>query len=107
MSATYSASNPPKKNQAFTAQIALQDMANPGSYKAGPTIAVGDFKCGGDGGGPTNITTLPSVDPAASIWVNIALTAAEMNFNVVYIQCIDQTSPAEWAAFAFSINTSA
>lgn len=106
MSATYNASNPPKKNQAFTAQVCLQDLANPGSYKASATIAAGDFKTGGDGAAVANITTLPSTDPSGSIWVNIALTAAEMNFNIVYIQCIDQTSPKEWADYAFSVPTS-
>ncbi len=107
MAATYQQSNPPKKNQAFTVQIALQDMANPGSFKANPTIASGDFKNAGDGGAMTNTTTLPSVDPSSSIWVNVALTAAEMNYNQVMIQVIDQTSPKEWADFAISINTSA
>lgn len=107
MAATYQNSNPPKKNQAFTMQIALQDMANPGSFKANPTLASGDFKTGGDGAAMANITTLPSVDPAGSIWVNVALTAGEMNFNQVMIQVIDQTSPKEWADFSVCINTSA
>ncbi len=106
MAAAYNQSNPPRKNRAFTMQIALQDLANAGSFKANPTLASGDFKTGGDGGALADIATLPSVDPAGGIWVNVALTAAEMNFNVVYIEVIDKSSPKEWADFAISINTS-
>lgn len=112
MAATYNPSNPPKKNQAFTVQIALADMANPGSAKANPTLATGDVKLSGasNGGSPAamgNMATLPSVDPAGSSWVNTALTASEMNFDQVFVQFIDQTSPKEWADLLFCIETSA
>ena len=112
MATYYGNSNPPKKNQAWAVQIALQDMANPGSYKASPTIASGDFKTSGasNGGSPSamgNLTVLPSVDPSGSIWVNLQLSASEMNFDQVFVQCIDQTNPAEWAALAFCIETTA
>lgn len=112
MATLYTISNPPKRNQAWSVQICLADMANPGSFKANPTIAAGDFKCSGGngGGGPAalaNLTVLPSVDPAGSIWVNLQLSAAEMNFTQVLVQCIDQTAAKEWADFAFCIETSA
>ena len=111
MATAYQNSNPPKKNQAFTVQIALQDMANPGSFKANPTLAVGDVKLSGasNGGNPAamgNITTLPSVDPTGAIWVNLAMTTGEMNFDQVFVQFIDQTSPKEWADLAICIETS-
>jgi hypothetical protein len=97
--------NPPVKGEDFVCRIALQDMANPGSYKASPTLAAGDFKIDKDGGGLNNLATLPSVSPAAGIWVLISLSATEMNADVISIQCIDQTSPKEWADYAFCILT--
>jgi len=97
--------NPPVKNEDFQIRIALEDMANPGSFKAAPTIAAGDFKVTTDGGALANLGTLPSVSPAASIWVLITLSAGEMNGDSVAVQCIDQTSPKEWADRAISIAT--
>ena len=96
--------NPPVKNEDFETAICLEDMASPGSFKANPTIAAGDFKID-LAGTLTNLTTLPSVDPAASIWVKLALSATEMNRDVVKIQAIDQTSPKELADFALAIPT--
>jgi hypothetical protein len=97
--------NPPVKNEDFLIRIALEDYAQPGNFKSNPTIAAGDFKVSTDGGSLANLTTLPTVSPASSIWVLITISAAEMNGDVVSIQCIDQTSPKEWADFAFSIPT--
>lgn len=97
--------NPPIKGQDFVIRIALTDMTALGSFKSSPTIALGDFKVDKDGGGLTNLTTLPSVDPAASVLVKITLSATEMNADVVTLVCIDQTSPKEWADYAVSIPT--
>lgn len=110
MATLYTPSNPPRKNQVFAVQICLQDLANPGSFKANPTIAADDFKCSGasNGGSPSavaNLTVLPSVDPSGSIWVNLQLSATEMNFDQVFVQCIDQTATKEWADYAFCIET--
>lgn len=97
--------NPPIKNQDFLCYVALQDMGVAGSFKASPTIAAGDFKVSKDGGALANLTTLPAVGPAGSIWVLINLSATEMNADNVAVQCIDQTSPKEWADMAFNIIT--
>ena len=97
--------NPPNKGEAFITYIALTNNSAVGSYKAGPTIAAGDFKVDIDGGGFTNLATLPSVEPAASIWVKITLSTSEMNGDVILVQCIDQTDPKEWADYAFGIQT--
>lgn len=97
--------NPPKSGEDFQIRIALQDMATPGSFKANPTIAAGDFKVDIDGGGFTNLTTTPSVSPAGGIAVLLTLSAAEMTGGVISIQGIDQTSPKEWADFFLSIPT--
>lgn len=97
--------NPPVKNEDFICYIALDDMANPGSLKANPTIAAGDFKVSKDGGALNDLATLPSVLPAASVWVKITLSATEMNADGVAVQCIDQTTLKEWADKAFCIVT--
>lgn len=97
--------NPPVKNEDFIIRIALEDMANAGSFKSSPTIAAGDFKVDKDGGGLNNLSTLPSVDPASSVLVKITLSSTEMNADVVTLVCIDQTSPKEWADFVLSIPT--
>ncbi|NKE69899.1 hypothetical protein [Candidatus Manganitrophus noduliformans] len=86
----------PKKNQTFTFIVQLEDSNNPGQFKANPTIAAGDFKVSTDGGARTNLTNLPTVEPAGSIDVKIILSAAEMNGDRVVVEIKDQTSPSEW-----------
>lgn len=97
--------NPPVKNEDFIIRIALQDMATPGRFKSSPTIAAGDFKIDKDGGGLSNLATLPSVDPSSTKLVKITLSATEMNADVVTVICSDQTDPPEWADHVFSIPT--
>lgn len=99
--------NPPSKGEDFVIRISLADLANSGSFKANPTISAGDFKVDQDGGGLTNLSTLPSVDPAGSVLVKVTLSAAEMTGDVVTLVGIDQTNPKEWADFVLSIPTSA
>lgn len=100
-----SAQNPPVNGVAYTVYIALQDMATPGAYKANPTLAAGDVKVSIDGGAFNNLTTLPTVTPAAGIAVKVALSASEMTGDNIFVQFIDQTSPKEWADYAFTIQT--
>lgn len=97
--------NPPVKNQDFKIRVSLEDMSSPGSFKASPTIAAGDFKVDKDGAGLNNLSTLPSVDPSGSVCVLITLSSTEMNADVVTIVGIDQTSPKEWADLVVSIPT--
>ena len=97
--------NPPVKNEDFKIRIALSDFGTPGSLKANPTIAAGDFKVDLDGAGLNNLTNLPTVSPAASVCVLLDMTAAQMNGDVVTIVGIDQTNPKEWADFIVSIPT--
>lgn len=99
--------NPPTRGEDFIFFVPLADMNAAGSYKASPTIASGDFKVSKDGGALANLNTLPSVSPAASIWVMVTLSATEMTADNVSVQAIDQTSPKEWADFAVNIVTSA
>jgi len=97
--------NPPKRGEDFVIQIALEDMALPGSFKANPSLASGDVKISKDGGAFANLNTLPTVTPASGISVQVTLSATEMTADVVFVQFVDQTSPKEWADFAFSIPT--
>jgi len=97
--------NPPVKNEDFICYITLEDLANPGQFKSNPTIASGDWKVSKDGGALSNLSTLPSVEPASSVMVKVTLSNTEMNADNVTIIGIDQTSPKEWADFALNIVT--
>lgn len=97
--------NPPVNGEDFKVYVALRSAANALRFKANPTIAAGDFKVQKDGGALANLATLPAVEPAGSIWVEIILSATEMTADNVSIQCIDQTDPPEWADLAISIPT--
>lgn len=99
--------NPPVKNEDFIIRVAVEDYANPGNFKSDPTIASGDWKVDKDGGGLTNLSTLPSVDPASSVLVKITLSSTEMNADVVTVVGVDQTNPKEWADFVITIPTTA
>ena len=99
--------NPPVKNQDAVFFIALEDFANPGNFKANPTIAAGDFKVSKDGAALANLTTLPSVSPAGSVMVMISISSTEKNCDNLSLVCIDQTVPKEWADFFFNISTTA
>lgn len=97
--------NPPKKGEDFLFRIGLEDMSNAGRFKSSPTIAAGDFKVDIDGAGFNNLATLPSVSPASGRAVLITLSSSEMNGDVITLQCVDQTSPPEWADLILSIPT--
>ncbi len=97
--------NPPVKNEEFLFYIALEDYANPGSFKSSPTIASGDFQVSKDGGSFNSLSTLPSVAPASSEMILITLSSTEMNADNVVIRCKDQTAPPEWSPRIISIPT--
>ena len=97
--------NPPVKNEDFIIYIGLQSASDGLSFKSNPTIATGDFKVSKDGGALTNLTTLPSVEPASSVMVKITLSATEMNADNVTIVGIDQTATKEWCDFMLNIPT--
>lgn len=99
--------NPPVRGEDFKVRVSLRSAANALRLKANPTIAAGDFKITKDGGALANLATLPAVEPAGSIWVEIVLSATEMTADDVGIQCIDQTDPPEWADLSFNILTTA
>lgn len=99
--------NPPVKGEDFIFYIALADMNVPGSFKASPTIASGDFQVSKDGGAFANLSTLPAVDPAAGVAVKVTLSSTEMNADSVVFKGIDQTAAKEWADILVAIPTTA
>lgn len=99
--------NPPVKNEDFQFRVGVENMSAPGSFKANPTIAAGDFQISKDGGAYANLATLPSVSPASGTDILISLSSTEMNADVVVITGIDQTSPKEWADIKICILTTA
>lgn len=101
--------NPPIRGNAFETYLALWDFSNPGSYKANPTLAVGDVQVSKDGANFANIdaggTNIPSLSPAASRMIKLSLTATEMTADLVVVRFVDQTNPKEWADMIVTIVT--
>jgi hypothetical protein len=95
---------PPKKNTAFTLYTSVVSVADTTIMQANPTIAAGDFQVSIDGGALNNPATLPVVLPAASKQIEIALSAAEMNGDVITIIGSDQAG-AEWCDVFIQIFT--
>jgi len=99
--------NPPVKNEDFSFDVCLEDYVNGGLFKSNPTLASGDVKVSKDNGALANLGTLPSVSPASSKMVTVALTSTEMNADKVTIIFSDQTNPPEWCDYAVTILTTA
>jgi len=99
--------NPPTKGTAWSTDVVLEDALNPGFAKVNPTLASGDVKVSKDNGAKANLATLPSVSPASSEIVTTALDSTEMNADKVTVIFHDQTVPAEWSDYAFTILTTA
>lgn len=97
---------PPKKNTAFVMYVSLVSQANTKIMQASATIAAGDFKVSIDGGALANLTTLPSVAPAASKMVLISLSTSEMNGDNITIICSD-VAGAEWCDLVINLQTTA
>jgi hypothetical protein len=99
--------NPPVKNEDFEFCVCLEDYANPGLFKANPTLAAGDVTISKDEGAFANLATLPTVAPASGRQVQVELTGTEMNADKVTVVFSDQTSPPEWSDYAITILTTA
>src|SRR3990167_11231356 len=85
----------PRKNAEFIFYMGLYSAATGNSCQATPTLAAGEVKVSTDGGALGNITTLPTVTPAAGRQIKVTLSAAEMNGDNVTIQFVDAAG-AEW-----------
>ena len=97
--------NPPTKNEDFEFGVCLEDYANPGLFKSSPTLAAGDVKITKDEGAFADLTTLPSVTPAAGRNVLVELSSTEMNCDKLTVIFHDQTTPPEWCDYAITILT--
>src|SRR3990167_1288617 len=96
----------PKKNAEFIFYMGLYSASTGNSFQSSPTLAVGDVKVSTDGGALANITTLPTVTPAAGRQIKVTLSATEMNGDNITAQFIDAAG-AEWNEAIVNIQTSA
>jgi hypothetical protein len=97
---------PPKRGAALTTYAALVSQATRPQFQVNPTLAAGDVKVSKDGGAFNNITTLPTVTPAAGAQVKIDLSAAEMTADVVTVLFSDAAG-TEWDDMLLVIPTAA
>lgn len=77
----------------------LEDQANPGKFKAAPTIAAGDFTISTNGGAFDAMDNTPTVAPAGGKQIKFILSAAETTAagdgGTITIECSDVVG-AEW-----------
>lgn len=93
----------PQNGVAYVTYINLVDAADSSKFKAAPTIAAGDFQISKADGSLANLATLPTVEPAGSIWVKVSLSASEMTTGKVKFQAIDAAG-AEWQEMTFTMD---
>lgn len=86
----------PLQNEAYVFYVALSAQADPSTFVTDPTIAAGDFTVSIDGGGFSNLTTLPVVEPAGGILVRVDLSALEMAGEKINVFAQDAAGD-EWA----------
>jgi hypothetical protein len=96
----------PKKNTEFIFYAGLVSQADTKLLQSTPTLATGDVKVSTDGAAFANITTLPTVTPAAGRNVKVTLSAAEMNGDNISVQFVDAAG-AEWSDVLVTIQTTA
>jgi hypothetical protein len=96
---------PPKRATQFIFNIGLRS-ATTNEILDSPTLAAGDFKISKDNGATANLSTLPSVDPAASGIVKVTVSATEMTADNVTIIAKDAAG-AEWVSLVVNIQTTA
>jgi len=98
--------NPPTRGLEYIFYVTLIDQSDTRLFKANPTLAAGDVKVSIDGGAQANLTTLPTVTPAAGKHVKVTLSAAEMsgrNISVVF----SDAAGAEWCDLQVNIQPNA
>lgn len=97
---------PPKRATAYRFWVSLIDQTNTKKFKSSATLAAGDVKVSKDGGATANLTTLPAVTPAASVFVQVDLSATEMTADNVSVTFIDAAG-AEWCDLFINLQTAA
>ena len=101
--ATY---QPPKRGVEYIFYTSLVSQADAKLLKANPTLAAGDVVISKDGGAFANLTTLPTVTPAAGKGVKVTVSATEMTADNVLIIFSDAAG-AEWCDLSVNVATSA
>ena len=96
----------PKRATAYVFYVSLEDKANPGYFKASPTLAAGDVIVATDDGVPGNITTLPVFDADFTKRVKVSLSATEMTGDNVTVIFSD-AAVAEWFDLTVNLQTTA
>lgn len=84
----------PVKGLAYTFPIELDSILGTG-FQVNPTIAAGDFQISKDGGAFANLANLPTVSPAGSVQVLVALSASERDAGVINVIAKDVAGD-EW-----------
>jgi hypothetical protein len=95
---------PAKRATEFIFYMGLTSQAT-GLLQNNPTLAAGDFKVSIDGGALANLTTLPTVTPAAGRQIKVTLSSAEMTGDNITVQCVDAAG-AEWVDQVINIQPS-
>lgn len=93
---------PPKKNVAYSFEVALASQVNTDIFKTTPTLAAGDVTVSKDGGAFTNIGTLPQ--HISDGVLTVALTATEMNADRITI-LFNDAAGNEWQDLLVTIHT--
>lgn len=93
---------PPKKNVAYSFEVALVSQADTDIFKTTPTLAAGDVTVSKDGNAFANIGTLPS--EISDGVLTVALTQAEMNADRVAVLFNDAAGD-EWQDLLVTIHT--
>lgn len=96
---------PPQKGVEYITYINLTQQANTCLFKSNPTLASGDITITTDGNAVTNLDTLPDVDPDASFFVKVTVSATEMNGDNIAIVFHDAAGD-EWCDLGINIQTS-
>lgn len=84
----------------------LEDQANPGLFKAAPTIAAGDFTISTNGGAFEAMDNTPTVKPTGGTQIEIVLSATETTAagagGRITVNCQDAAG-AEWYSVGLAI----
>ena len=94
---------PPKKNTAYSFEVALVSQSDTDIFQTSPTLAAGDVTVSKDGGSFSNIGTLPTEIGSTGV-LTVALTSTEMNADRIAVLFNDAAGD-EWQDLLVLIET--
>jgi hypothetical protein len=97
---------PAKRAVEYIFYVSLVQQADTKLLQGTPTLAAGDVTISKDGGAFANLTTLPTVTPAAGKSVKVTVSATEMTADNVLIVFSDAAG-AQWCDLSINIQTAA